>query len=205
MKYVVTLVVLIILVAGGWYLTQPKPADTASDTAQAPSQAMGLNGSANQGNLGQPDTGVVQQPQTQPIMAWTPEPGADGEIAPVVGSNLTLGLDGTGTSSHLIGYTGKTVYTYDKDSGIMSNCTGACATNWPPYVVSPIDYINQVKSGVDATKVGTTTVPAGYKDPSGFTIQLTYNGKPLYFYAGDKNGSDTLGNGKGGVWHVVMP
>jgi predicted lipoprotein with Yx(FWY)xxD motif len=33
--------------------------------------------------------------------------------------------------------------------------------------------------------------------------QWAYDGKPLYFYAGDKKKGDMAGDGKGGVWHIV--
>ena len=33
--------------------------------------------------------------------------------------------------------------------------------------------------------------------------QVTYNGRPLYHYAGDKAAGDVAGDGMGGVWHVA--
>ncbi|WP_231970943.1 hypothetical protein [Polynucleobacter necessarius] len=35
--------------------------------------------------------------------------------------------------------------------------------------------------------------------------QLTYKGKPLYFYAKDKNPGDKTGDNVNNVWHVVTP
>lgn len=206
MKNITWAVLAIIIIAGGWYwLSMPSPAIPEA-AMPAPSGAAGINGSPDQGNLGQPDNGQVQKPTASgDIMAWTPEPGGDGYIEPVVGDNITLGTDGNAPlGTYLIGYTGMPVYTYAKDTGTTSTCTGACTTNWPPYVVAPVDIINHLKSGVNGT-VGTTTIPTGYVSPTGYTIQLTYNGHPLYFYAGDKSGGDPTGNGKGGVWAVVKP
>lgn len=34
-------------------------------------------------------------------------------------------------------------------------------------------------------------------------MQATYNGYPLYTYAGDSGPGATAGNGVGGVWHVI--
>jgi predicted lipoprotein with Yx(FWY)xxD motif len=34
-------------------------------------------------------------------------------------------------------------------------------------------------------------------------VQLTYQGRPLYTYAGDKKPGDTKGDGLSGIWHVV--
>ena len=33
--------------------------------------------------------------------------------------------------------------------------------------------------------------------------QSTYDGKPLYFYSGDKKKGDKTGDGIGGVWHII--
>ncbi|HZI44358.1 MAG TPA: hypothetical protein VFD53_04000, partial [Ilumatobacter sp.] len=51
--------------------------------------------------------------------------------------------------------------------------------------------------GVDAALVGTVEHPIG--------TQATYNGWPLYFFAGDDAPGDTNGQGQGGVWYVVDP
>jgi hypothetical protein len=52
-------------------------------------------------------------------------------------------------------------------------------------------------SGVQlAGKLGTITRPGG-------VIQATYNGYPLYTYAQDMSPGQVLGNGVGGVWHVI--
>ncbi len=179
---IIWIIIVLVVIGGGWYWysTQGTP------TAAVPSTAMGTNDSPNQGNLGQPTSGTVQQP------------GADGQEDLVIGSNLALGTDAsTKLGTYLIGYTGMTVYTYAKDTGSMSTCYGTCATNWPPYIVAPNDHINNLKLGVNG-KTGTTVRTDGQ-------LQLTYNGHPLYFYIGDKTGSDTNGQGIGGVWYVVKP
>jgi len=178
---IVWVIVALAVVAGAWYYFA-RPAAPV----QAPSNGAGLNGSANQGNLGQPDNGQVQQP------------GADGQEDAVIGDNLALGTDGNAKlGTYLIGYNGMTVYTYAKDTGSTSTCYDTCAQNWPPYVVAPQDNITQLEAGVSG-KVGTTMRTDG-------NLQLTYNGHPLYFYIGDKTGSDTNGQGVGGIWYVVKP
>ena len=85
---------------------------------------------------------------------------------------------------------GMTLYTYSKDTANKSNCTGTCATTWPPYVV---------------TGTVATTLPAHLsttKRADG-AVQYTWDGKPLYFYSGDKKAGDATGNGVGGVWFVA--
>ena len=177
------LIALAVILGAGYWWSQSSQMAAVEGT---PSNGMGLNGSANQGNMGQPDNGTVQQP------------GADGQEDPVIGKNLALGTDvNAKLGTYLIGYTGMTVYTKSTDSAGASTCYDACATNWPPYIVSPVDNINQLKAGVTG-KTGTIVRSDGQ-------LQLTYNGKPLYFYSGDKAGSDVNGQGIGGVWYVVKP
>ena len=88
----------------------------------------------------------------------------------------------------LTGTGGKTLYVFDKDTGGMSSCYDACAANWPPFVG---------KTG-DAMKTGWTLVPR--KDGA---MQWAYDGKPLYYFAGDKKVGDATGDGRNGVWHVI--
>ncbi|MDP9265128.1 MAG: hypothetical protein M3O91_03265 [Chloroflexota bacterium] len=87
---------------------------------------------------------------------------------------------------------GATLYTFKRDSANTSNCTDACATTWPPYVVSgaviaPPDLVG---------KVGTAPRSDG-------SMQVTYNGMPLYRYGADRAPGDVNGEGIGGNWFSV--
>ncbi|MBU3589546.1 hypothetical protein [Polynucleobacter sp. 80A-SIGWE] len=87
---------------------------------------------------------------------------------------------------------GKTVYTFDKDqagSG-KSECTLTCADNWPPVYVEPGIMLSGDFSSITRNN--------GQK-------QLTYKGKPLYFYIKDKNPGDKTGDNVNNAWHVVTP
>ncbi len=89
-----------------------------------------------------------------------------------------------------------TVYTFDKDatgSG-TSACTGGCLTKWPALTITAGD----TPTG-DATVTGTlgTIVRAD----NGAT-QVTYNGKPLYFFSGDAAPGDS--NGIYPNWQAVV-
>ncbi|HVY72699.1 MAG TPA: hypothetical protein VG984_01450 [Candidatus Paceibacterota bacterium] len=115
----------------------------------------------------------------------------------VPGDNLTLGSDSNAKlGTYLIAYNGMTVYTYSPDGTNVSNCSGQCAVNWPPYTVTSI--ANLVAKFPIAGKIATITRADG-------STQVTYNGHPLYFYIKDKNSGDTTGQGVGGVWYVVKP
>jgi predicted lipoprotein with Yx(FWY)xxD motif len=89
-----------------------------------------------------------------------------------------------------------TLYTFDKDvagSGV-SNCTGGCLTTWPALTVAAGD-IPTGGAGVRGA-LGTIT-----RTDNGAT-QVTYDGKPLYFFANDKGPGDT--NGIYTNWRAVV-
>jgi predicted lipoprotein with Yx(FWY)xxD motif len=94
------------------------------------------------------------------------------------------------------GPTGMTLYTFDKDTPDTSTCYDQCATNWPALTVDSAD---DLVSGVNLPGTwGTTERTDG-------TLQVTYNGWPLYYYKDDAAIGDATGEGKGDVWHVVAP
>jgi predicted lipoprotein with Yx(FWY)xxD motif len=88
---------------------------------------------------------------------------------------------------------GFTLYWFVPDTATTSKCTGSCATYWPP-VKGP------ATAGAGVTgKLGTITRSDG-------TTQATYNGHPLYTYAGDTAPGQDKGNGlnvSGGLWYTV--
>ena len=87
---------------------------------------------------------------------------------------------------------GQVVYTYSKDTkNGAPTCTGSCASQWPPVTGTP-------KAGPADTFPGSFGVVKG----SGGKEQVTYNGLPLYTYAGAKPYA-TTGNGVGNEWKVV--
>ena len=71
-------------------------------------------------------------------------------------------------------------------------CEGDCLANWP--AVGELE----AGDGVDSGLVGTIERPDG-------SIQATYNGWPLYYFANDTAARDTTGQGINDVWYVVAP
>jgi predicted lipoprotein with Yx(FWY)xxD motif len=73
-----------------------------------------------------------------------------------------------------VGTTAVIVYTYSGDTKGHSNCSGACALEWPPVLSSEVPHV----SGLPSSTLGTI------KRSDGRT-QITYEGHPLYFYSGE--------------------
>lgn len=85
------------------------------------------------------------------------------------------------------------VYTQDTQNSGASACTGDCIVNWPAVVASGTPVAGE---GVDNAMLGTITRDDG-------TMQVTYNGWPLYYYAGDAAPGDITGQGMNDVWYLV--
>src|ERR1700759_1119678 len=108
-------------------------------------------------------------------------------------TTATLTMKTTMIGKVLTDAKGDTLYVYSKDMrGAASTCTMSCAKEWPAVKGKP-----EAAMGVKfAGSLGSV------KDMDG-TLQATYDGYPLYTYAGDMAPGETSGNGAGGVWHVV--
>ena len=90
---------------------------------------------------------------------------------------------------------GRTLYMFTRDSENTSVCYAGCANNWPPLLVGV---------GVDPTLDGIGGA-LGVAVRNDGNRQVTYGGKPLYYFAPDTNPGDTKGQGVGSVWFVVAP
>jgi predicted lipoprotein with Yx(FWY)xxD motif len=108
-------------------------------------------------------------------------------------ANLAMATKGT-VGVVLVSSNGHTLYHLTTDTAGNSTCTGSCAQLWPPMTV-PSGTMPTAVTGLSGT-LGTITRSDG-------TIQVTYNGEPLYSYSPDTTASDALGQGVGGVWFAV--
>jgi predicted lipoprotein with Yx(FWY)xxD motif len=93
---------------------------------------------------------------------------------------------------------GRAVYLWAKDTGNTSACTGACAGAWPPVTAAGTVTAG---GGAKASDLSTITRSDGTK-------QLTYNGHPLYYFAGDSGPGTATGQGSdnfGAKWWLVAP
>jgi predicted lipoprotein with Yx(FWY)xxD motif len=117
------------------------------------------------------------------------------------GNVKAVGLS-VGSSQHgslgtiLIDQSGMTLYRHSPDGTGQPTCTGACAVTWPP-LIAPAGSNHVVgTAGVATSELGTVTRPGGM-------LQVTFNGMPLYRFAGDTKSGDTKGQGLDGAWFVV--
>jgi predicted lipoprotein with Yx(FWY)xxD motif len=91
---------------------------------------------------------------------------------------------------------GFVLYAFTHDRAGRSTCSGACARAWPPYVVR-----GTVRAGLGARQSLISTVRRA--DGS---RQVTYAGRPLYHYVGDRKPGQILCQNVsefGGLWLVM--
>jgi predicted lipoprotein with Yx(FWY)xxD motif len=90
---------------------------------------------------------------------------------------------------------GLTLYHYTDEHRGKIDCTGACATLWPPLLVKG-SAKPTAGPGLAASKLGTIRRPDG-------RLQVTYNGLALYRYAPDRRAGDVKGQGLARAWYVI--
>jgi predicted lipoprotein with Yx(FWY)xxD motif len=97
-----------------------------------------------------------------------------------------------GGATVLTSASGFTLYSFAPDTSTTSTCNGTCAQTWPP-VTGP------------TTASGVTGTFGTIKRSDGST-QATFDGHPLYTFAGDTAPGQNKGNGlnvNGGLWHEI--
>jgi predicted lipoprotein with Yx(FWY)xxD motif len=123
--------------------------------------------------------------------------GAAPSSAPPAGADVDL--RGSELGQILVDGQGRTLYLFEADKAGKSSCNGACLSAWPPYLS---DGTPQAGMGVTGSLLGTSA-----RGGDGGT-QVTYDGHPLYHYAGDSEPGDTAGQGLdqfGAKWFVLAP
>lgn len=126
--------------------------------------------------------------------AATPAPtsaSGSGSAATVKTANGSLG-------AYLVDAKGRSLYLWVADKGSTSTCSGDCAKAWPPLTTTGKP---QAGAGAQASLLGTTKRSDG-------TLEVTYAGHPLYYFAGDTAPGQTTGQGSegfGAYWWAVAP
>jgi predicted lipoprotein with Yx(FWY)xxD motif len=108
-----------------------------------------------------------------------------------------LGVRSTEYGKAVFGPTGKVVYVFGADRGSVSRCYGVCAAAWPPLLTTGAPVAGK---GVQSKLLGVTKRRDG-------TMQVTYNGHPLYYYSADTVGKVMCQHASmhGGLWLVIKP
>jgi predicted lipoprotein with Yx(FWY)xxD motif len=110
------------------------------------------------------------------------------------GGSGTIGsaeVGGVGTV--LVDSEGMTVYLFTPDKGTESTCYGGCESAWPPVVAEGKPSAGE---GATSSALGTTKRKDG-------TMQVTYEGHPVYTFSGDSSPGEANGQEDDGVWFVI--
>jgi predicted lipoprotein with Yx(FWY)xxD motif len=110
------------------------------------------------------------------------------------GKLLRLGRTRFGTI--LVDGRRRALYLFTRDRRNRSRCYGACAEAWPPFLTRGAPRAGR---GISRRLLGTTRRRDGRR-------QVTYRGRPLYFYVGDRRPLEVRCQAVpefGGTWYVV--
>lgn len=130
------------------------------------------------------------------LAACSEEPAGDGDDGSPQGSaDATVAVEESDLGEIVVDAEGTTLYVFLADEGTESTCYEECEDSWPPLTVDGEPVAGE---GIDASVLGTTERTDG-------SIQVTLDGHPLYYFAGDETPDDVNGQGVGEVWYVVSP
>lgn len=146
-------------------------------------------------DLETPDVPATDEPATEEPATEEPaaedeqdDDAADPDAVTVSTAQLPVGevlVDGDGLS----------LYVFDNDEDGESTCYDDCESTWPPLVSAAPP---AAEGAADQGLLGTTTREDG-------STQVTYNGRPLYYFATDSAAGDINGQGIGDVWWLIDP
>jgi predicted lipoprotein with Yx(FWY)xxD motif len=111
--------------------------------------------------------------------------------------NLGISTDDSDYGPMLFDERGQAIYLFDRETSGTPACYDDCAAEWPPVLTQGTPGAG---GGVSARLLGTTERDDG-------SVQVTYNGHPLYFYADEGPGQVLCHDVDhyGGTWLVVTP
>ena len=132
------------------------------------------------------------------VAASTSAPASSAAAAGSSTTGTVITTQAGSAGAFLTTASGRTVYLWAKDGMNMSDCSGACASAWPPV---PATGTLTAAGSAKASDLGTITRSDGTK-------QVTYDGHPLYYFVGDSAAGQTNGQGSdnfGAKWWLVAP
>jgi predicted lipoprotein with Yx(FWY)xxD motif len=136
----------------------------------------------------------ADDPPTRPA----PNPLPVSDAVDPVGATWLKSADSGSLGAILVNDTGRTVYTFSNDTPTTSACFGPCADTWLPVLT-----LGDPTGGIGIDDSMVETVDRGSR-----SLQVSYFGHPLYYYAGDTASGQVNGQNLGafgGRWAVVDP
>lgn len=154
--------------------------------------ASGCGGSSSSRKAGASSTPAASSTATGATSA-----GPAASTAAKAAGGVSVVVRASGHGRVLFDGRGRVLYLFTRDGRGPSQCYGACARSWPPFIASATP---TAAKGASGSLVGTTRRKDG-------KLQATYAGKPLYYYVSDGPGQIGCSNVQafGGFWFVVSP
>lgn len=149
--------------------------------------------------------GVVEEDapnRQEDTAARAPAPGeASGEVEREemrTSEGLTLRTDTlAGERPYVTDGSGRALYVREAGD---EPCVDACAEQWPPFTVS--------SGAPEAEGRGVEPALVGSVQRDGRMVQITYGGRPLFFYHADRDPGDSKGHDvhdQWGEWYLIGP
>lgn len=116
--------------------------------------------------------------------------------SPAAAPGTTITTASTSYGETLFDDAGQAIYLFDAESTSEPECYGDCADDWPPVLT---DGTPEASGGAADELLDTTTRTDG-------SVQVTYAGHPLYYYAHEDPHEVTCHDVQeyGGTWLVVL-
>lgn len=139
---------------------------------------------------GSPATSVPASPSlSAPAAVTTPSPLPSSQPA-------SLSIASSRYGKIIVDSSGRTLYLFDAERSTEPKCYGPCAAAWPPLstATAPVSG-SDLSQGLIATALR-----------SDGSLQVTYNGHPLYYYVGDRAPGEIKCQAVfeyGGGWYVL--
>jgi len=90
---------------------------------------------------------------------------------------------------------GRTLYAFTSDGSNRSTCNESCVPVWPPFKAAEPP---RTSGALRAELLATFSRADG-------SLQVSYNGMPLYYFSGDTAPGDAKGHAVGATWFAVSP
>jgi predicted lipoprotein with Yx(FWY)xxD motif len=124
--------------------------------------------------------------------------GSQGGGTPNASGTTTVAVESSSLGQILVDGSGRTLYLFQADKPSSSSCYDACAGVWPAVITAKAPVPGP---GLQASLLSTTQRKDG-------TLEVVYNGHPLYYFSSDTKAGDVTGEGLssfGAKWYAISP